>query len=564
MVFSPEAFRLISNRRYSMKRRLLLIVALVSMFVGALSAADAIKRGGVIKVTPSKQGVLVKNFNPFSSACLESTYGAVYEALIYFNQANASANPWLAEKWAWSKDLKSITFILRQGVKFNDGSPLTADDVVYSVMLGKDNKALDLSGLWVEGLDTVSASGNTIVFTFKDVNVTALEKFGSLFVVPKAIWSKVADPLNWTGNDNPVATGPFMLDAASFGEQSYKLVRNPGYWQKGADGKSLPYIDGIQYVSTTNDQIGFKLISGEYDWACYLMSNLDEYTAASPDNKYWFGEGNLVYLYMNNAKAPFDNANVRKAIAMGVSQKDVTRKMVPSPVPATMSAIKASFSALAKDAMAKYNLTRDVAKAKKTLEAEGYKQNAKGIYEKDGKALSFKVIVPTDWTDWVGAAETVASQLKDIGVELIVSQEAWPDPFQLNLNMGTTDMAINTTATGTTPYYQLNRWLHSSKFAPLGTNSNAYYAMHYKNDGIDKNLAAYRAEPDPAVQKQYLSAILEQFMKDTPCVPLFFNPNWFEYNTKRFVGWPSAENPYAWPSTAGMQKAPILLAVHLK
>jgi peptide/nickel transport system substrate-binding protein len=547
-----------------MKRRFLLIVALVSMFVGAISAADTIKRGGVIKVTPSKQGVLVKNFNPFSGAALESTTGCIYEALIYFNNVDASANPWLAEKWTWSKDLKSVTFTIRKGVKFNDGSAMTPDDVVYSIMLGKDSQALDVSGLWTEGLQSVSAKGNDVTFTFKDVNVTALEKFGSLYVIPKAIWSKVADPLNWTGNDNPVATGPFMLDAASFGEQSYKLVRNPNYWQKGADGKPLPYIDGVQYVSTTNDQVGFKLISGEYDWGCYLMSNIDEYTAASPDNKYWFGEGNLVYLYMNNAKAPFDNANVRKAIAMGVSQKDITRKMVPSPVPATMSAVKATFADVAKAGMSKYNITRDVAKAKKTLEAEGYKQNAKGVYEKDGKALSFKVVVPTDWTDWVGAAETLSAQLAEIGVEVIVSQEAWPDPFQSNLAVGSTDMAFSISVTGSNPYYQMNRWLNSVNYAPIGTDNHAYYTMRYKDAGIDKNLAAYRSEPNAAKQKAYISAVIEQFVKDTPCVPLFFNPNWFEYNTKRFVGWPSAENPYAWPSTLGMQKAPIYLHVHLK
>ncbi len=548
-----------------MKKRAIL-AAMLCILAASLAFGQAPKRGGFLTVTPTKQGVLIKNFNPFSSACLETTTGTMYEALIYFNMVDASANPWLAEKWAWSKDLKSITFTVRKDVKFNDGSPMTVEDVVFSAMLGKDSKALDLAGLWAEGLQTVTAgAGNTVTFTFADVNVTALEKFGSLYVVPKAVWSKVADPVNWTGNDMPVATGAFMLDPASFSEQAYKLVRNPHYWQKAKDGKPLPYIDGVQYVSTTNDQIGFKLIAGEYDWACYLITNIDEYVKADPDNhKYWFGEGNLVYLYMNNLKAPFDNVNIRKAVAMGVSQRDVTRKMVPSPVPATMSAVKAGFADIAKAGMTKYGIKRDVAKAKKMIEAEGYKLNAKGIYEKAGQQMSFKIVVPTGWTDWVGAAETVASQLKDIGIEGIVSQEAWPDPFQKNLAMGSTDMAFSISVTGSNPFYQFNRWMRSVDFAPIGTDNKAYYNMRYKHPLIDEKLAAYRSEPDPAKQKQYMSAVIEQFMKDTPCVPLFFNPNWFEYNTKRFVGWPSADNPYAWPTTLGMQKAPIYLNVHLK
>lgn len=548
-----------------MKKRFVVIALLLALVAANAVFAQTPTRGGILKMTPSKQGVLPKNFNPFSPAVLESSLGCIYESLIYFNNADGAANPWLAESWKWSDDLKAITFTIRQGVKFNDGTPLTAEDVVFSAMLGKTNKALDMSGLWSEGLETVTASGNKVTFKFADVNVTTLEKFGGLFVVPKAIWSKVQDPLTWTGNDNPVGSGPFMLDPASFNEQSYKLVRNPNYWQKGADGKPLPYIDGIQYISTTNEQVAFKLMNGEYDWAAYALPNVDAYVAADPaNNKYWFPEGNLVFLYMNNLRPPFDNPNVRKAFAMAISQKDITRKMSPSPVPADMTAVKKSFSGIATEGKAKYNIAYDKSKAKKLLEGEGYKLNAKGLYEKDGKTLSFKLFVPTDWTDWIGAAETIALMLKDIGVEAIITQSAWPVPFQTSLETGDYDMAVSFITTGTTPYYQFNRWLYSANYAALGEKAKVFSNMRYKNADIDKNLEAYRSEPNADKQKAYMSAIVAQFMKDTPCVPLFFNPTWFEYTTKNFVGWPDAENPYAWPAVIGMQKVPILLGIHKK
>ncbi len=548
-----------------MKKRILVAFALAALVLALLPAQVPPKRGGMLKMTPSKQGVLIKNFNPFSPASLDPTLGCIYESLLYFNQANGSANPWLAEKWQWSKDLREITFTLRQGVKFNDGSPMTADDVVYGAMLGKTNKALDMSGLWSDGLQAVTASGNTVTFKFDDINVTTLEKFGAMYVLPKAIWSKVADPVTWTGNVNPVGTGAFMLDPASFNEQSYRIVRNPNYWQMGTDGKPLPYIDGIQYVSTTNEQIAFKLMNGEYDWAAYSLPNADEYVKADPENnKYWFPEGNLVFLYMNNLREPFNNENVRKAFAMAISPRDITRKMSPRPVPANMSAVKKSFSDVAKSGMAKYDIKFDVAKAKKTLEAEGYKLNSKGIYEKGGKALSFKLYVPTDWTDWIGASETICGMLKEIGVDATIIQAAWPDPYQTSLENGDYELAINFISTGSNPQYMFNRWLHSSKFAPLGQKAPVFSNMRYKNADIDANLTEYRSEPDPTAQKKYLSAIVEQFMKDAPCVPLFFNPTWFEYTTKNFVGWPSEDDPYAWPVVPGMQKAPILLRLQKK
>lgn len=541
-----------------MKKRVLLVVALALLAV-TLGFSQAPKRGGIMKMTPAKQGVLVQNFNPFSPASLESTVGGFYETLIYFNLANGSANPWLAEKWAWSKDLKTITFTIRSGVKFNDGSALSVDDVLYSAMLGKESKALDLSGLWAEGLQTVVATGNELSFTFADVNVTTLEKFGSLVVVPKAVWSKV-DPLTWTGNMNPVSTGPFMLEPSSFNEQSYKLVRNPYYWQMGTDKKPLPYIDGIQFVSTTNEQVGFKLLAGEYDWAGYALPNIEDYVKADPEhNKYWFPEGNLVFLYLNNGKAPFDNVAVRKAIAQGISQRDITRKMTPSPAPATMSAVKSTFSDITKGGMAKYDIKRDVGKAKKALETLGYKLNAKGIYEKAGVELSFKLYVPTGWTDWVGAAETVAGQLKEIGVEAIITQAAWPDPYQFALEKGEWDMAISFITVGSTPHTMFTRWVASAAYAPVGEKAKVFSNMRYKNALIDEKLAAYRSEPDPARQKEYMATVVEQFMMDTPSVPLFFNPTWYIYTTRNFTGWPSPEDPYAWPIVNGMQKTPILL-----
>ncbi len=555
-----------------MKKRLALLFALCAIFMvlSPCFAAPKPKRGGIVVAGSNKLGILVRNFNPFSPAALESASGNFYETLIFFNTATGTASPWLAEKWTWSKDLKSLTFTIRNGVKFNDGSPMTADDVVYSSMLGKTNKALDSSGLWSQGLQSVSASGNKVTYTFSDVNVTALENFGALYVVPKAVWSKVEDPVTWTNGDNPVGTGPFKLDPESFSEQSYKIVRNPYYWQKGTDGKPLPYIDGVKYVVISAEQLGFNLINDAYDWANGFLPNVEEYVKANPENhKYWFGEGNLVYLYMNNLMEPFDNLNVRRAINMAISQRDITRKMVPSPTPADLSALKSAYKGLARDAMAKYAPKYSVSQAKKLLEGEGYRLNAKGIYEKDGKALSFNIVVPTGWVDWVAAGETVCSQLKEIGVEAIVAQEAWPDPFQSNLALGKTAMAFNICVTGTNPYYQFNRWLSSSNFAQIGTNNNAYWNMRYKNADIDKWLIAYRTEPNAKKQESYMKNIITQYIKDAPDVPLFFNPNWFEYNTKTFIGWPTADNQYAWPTTTsggvlGMQKVVIFLHLSQK
>jgi len=143
-------------------------------------------------------------------------------------------------------------------------------------------------------------------------------------------------------------------------------------------------------------------------------------------------------------------------------------------------------------------------------------------------------------------------------------QATWPDPYATALEKGDWELGFNFTNSGSNPQYQFNRWLHSNKFAPLGEKAVNSANMRYKNEAIDKALDAYRAEPDPAKQAAYMSIVVEQFMKDVPCVPLFFNPTWFEYSTKNLVGWPSADDPYAWPNVNGMQKTPILLRLQKK
>ena len=88
--------------------------------------------------------------------------------------------------------------------------------------------------------------------------------------------------------------------------------------------------------------------------------------------------------------------------------------------------------------------------------------------------------------------------------------------------------------------------------------------MRYKNDRIDELLDSYKKQTDPKAQDEIMEEVITIFLRDLPSVPMFFNPVWFEYSTRNFVGWPSAENPYAEPRPTGMDKMPILLSIHLR
>ncbi|HPE68086.1 MAG TPA: ABC transporter substrate-binding protein [Thermotogota bacterium] len=545
-----------------------LVVLLLFLVVFATLTTAAVKRGGYINMTPMKQGVLVKNFNPFSPNALEFTLGAFYETLVYYNPMTTETMFFLATDYEWSEDLKELTFTLRDGVEWNDGTPFTVADVLFSVNLGKENQALDQGVLWsVQGLQKVYAADyNKVTFQFEEVNTTVLDYFSNVYILPAHIWKDVPDPLTWTGNENPVGTGPFLYEEGSFTELSYRVKRNPNYWKLGEDGKPLPYIDGVQFISTTNEQAPLKFARGEYDWGGYFIANIeDTYVKADPENhKYWLPEGNLVFLNLNNLRWPFDEYKVRLAMAYAMDPEEITRIMASGAVPASISGLQSSYLFLAKDALDKYGVEYDPDYARELLEEAGYRLNSKGIYERDGKALSLKLYVPTGWTDWVIGCQVISDQLNEIGVEAIVTQAAWPTPYKDNLFNGNYEICLGIAVTGTNPHYQFVRWVHSDNWAPLGENAGNYYGMRYKNETITRALDAYQRTADREEQNRLMAQVVEQFLADMPSVPLFFNPVWFEYNTKTFVGWPNADNPYANPRPSGMDKLPILFTIHLK
>ncbi len=93
--------------------------------------------------------------------------GQVYEPLAFVDTLeNAKATPWLATSWAWSNGNKTLTFTIRQGVKFSDGTPMTAADVAYTFNLIKKVPALDVNSVW-SVLSSVTQSGDNVVMDFK-------------------------------------------------------------------------------------------------------------------------------------------------------------------------------------------------------------------------------------------------------------------------------------------------------------------------------------------------------------------------------------------------------------
>src|ERR1700689_3787987 len=213
-------------------------VAIVCSVVAACSSSSSSSGGSKSPTTSSAPTLVMESspetaitqaFNPFvatQAAYGMGATGLIYEPLIEFDLAAPPKDyPWLATGYTWGNGGKSITFAIRTGVKWNNGTPLTPADVAFTYNLIKKNTAINLGGL---DISSVTTSGNNVTLTFPTAQYTNLEQIAGVAIVPQSVWSKVGNPATYT-DPNPVGSGPYKLE--TFTSQGFTLAKNPDYWQ---------------------------------------------------------------------------------------------------------------------------------------------------------------------------------------------------------------------------------------------------------------------------------------------------------------------------------------------
>jgi peptide/nickel transport system substrate-binding protein len=123
--------------------------------------------GGTLTIDNESGGLWTCGFNPFNAAVNFLSFGAVYEPLVYDNLLTDKRTPWLATAYQWSQGDTVLTFTTRPDVKWSDGQPFSAADVVYTFNLLKSNSALDLQSVWSVLSSVVQSGPDKVVMTFQ-------------------------------------------------------------------------------------------------------------------------------------------------------------------------------------------------------------------------------------------------------------------------------------------------------------------------------------------------------------------------------------------------------------
>ena len=171
-------------------------------------------------------------FNPFNASDQFDSFGVVYEELVYVdNLKDGAVTPWLATSWAWGNGNRTLTFTIRKGVTWTDGQPFTAQDVLFTFDLLKNNPSLDLNADW-SVLSSVALKGSDqVVFNFKTPAVPYFYYIADQTpIVPAHLWSSVKGPATFL-DPHPIGTGPYVMSSCSGANIQY--TKNAHYWQPG-------------------------------------------------------------------------------------------------------------------------------------------------------------------------------------------------------------------------------------------------------------------------------------------------------------------------------------------
>ena len=486
------------------------------------------------------------SFNPFNPSDLGTgiTLGQVYEPLAFVNSLqDAKATPWLATSWAWSNGNKTLTFTIRQGVKFSDGTPMTAADVAYTFNLLKKVPGLDINAVW-SVLSSVTQSGDNVVMQFKTPSVPYFYYIADQIpVVPEHIWSKISNPVTYA-DSNPVGTGAYTVKPCT--PQNITYVANPDYWQPG-----LPKIAKVLYPAfTSNDPANNMLAAGQGQWGSQFIPNIKAfYSSKSPDNHYWFPPVSSVSLIPNLTAPGLSDVAVRQAMAYAIDRNkvnDIGEYGEESGASQSGIALPTYNTWLDQSAVAKYDYSYNPAKAKQILTQDGYTLGSDGIFAKDGKKLSFSVMNIGGYSDWVASMSVIQQELKAAGIQ-ITPQNLAQNDFTSRLYSGNFQLAYYDQPGGPTPYYEFRQWLYSKNSAPIGKNAATNWER-YINPATDKLLDDYAVTTDTATQHQIVDKLQQVLLSDVPYIPVTTAVNWFQYNTATFTGWPTPSNPYALPA----------------
>lgn len=465
-------------------------IATIAFAPTIVGAAD-IQRGGRLLDSLLSEP---ESLDPHKATLLVSTYvlNLVYDRLVYLDAAR-KPRPWLAQSWTVAEGGRKITFVLHDGIKFTDGTPLNAKAVAFTFSRLMSKATASPNARQMGPLEQVEAlNDRTVTFTWSKpyapafvmlagsqmgiVSPAGVEKYGAQF------------------GRNPVGSGPFTLKSWDSGKEMV-FAQNAAYKNLRSDVSNggAPYVDEIliRLVPEEGTRMA-ALETGELQLGWAPIQDIEKIRSEHKLQLFTRQKGtSWEYIEFNASTAPFSDIDVRRAVGYAVGPKDILAAsyiygdLIKSPLPIGTTGYDAAVGS-------RYGFSPDTGKAQALLRG--------------------KQIPPLTLTTWnapqaVRAVQVIQAQLGALGMQVRL-ETIDAGTFLAKLRQGNFQFAFNRT---TWPDPQIL----AETFLSPGRDKQ------FSDPKLDAVLEEIVTTVDPAKRQQVVAQAQRMVLEDAACVPLF-------------------------------------------
>ena len=437
------------------------------------------------------------------------------------NRHTQELEPELAESWKVSKDGKQITFKLRRGVTFSDGSSFSAEDVAFTMQRLMDPALHSSTG------DAFRSDKGTV-----STKIIAPDQIVVIFPAPIAGLDRLFDQVAIMSAHSPkkegAVLGPFMVAEYKAGS-SVLLRRNPNYWKKDSQGRRLPYLDSIRLdIQSNRDVEMLRFRRGELDLINVLDSDYFDRLAststglahdagASLDSDFlWFNQ-------VANAPIPeykrawFRSANFRRAISQAINRDDLARVVFNGHAQPAVGPVSPA-NKFWFDSKLKVEAYRPDASLQR-LQAEGFHLQNGALFDKGGNAVEFSIVTNAGSKPRERMAVMVQEDLGKLGIKVNVVTLDFPSLIErISQKFNYEAAMLGFRNVDLDPNGQMNIWLSSAEdhaWNPQQKSPETAWEAE-----IDQLMRAQASAADPKKRKESFDRVQEIVAEQAPIIYL--------------------------------------------